>query len=108
MTHTKKSISQIVAESNGLVTEEVLHVFQQIINCIDKALVNGDRVEVRDFGIWSTKVSAARKARNPKTGEAVDVSARRKVHFKPGKGLSDRVRDKYLDSETEEKGEGDK
>lgn len=55
------------------------------------AMVQGRRVEIRGFGSFTVSVSAPRVGRNPKTGERVDVSGKRKAHFKPGKDLRDRV-----------------
>ena len=52
------------------------------------AIVQGNRIEVRGFGVWEVKQTNPRpNARNPMTGEQVSVPARRKVRFKPGKEL---------------------
>ncbi len=62
-----------------------------ILEQMAKALETGERIEVRGFGAFSLHQHPARKARNPKTGEAVHVLSRSVVHFKPGKEMRDRV-----------------
>jgi DNA-binding protein HU-beta len=51
----------------------------------------GRKVEITGFGAFSTKHRAARKGRNPATGETIDIAAKTYAEFKPGKGLRDRV-----------------
>lgn len=62
-------------------------VFEEII----AALARGDRVELRGFGAFSVKERDARQGRNPRTGEAVAVAAKRVPFFKTGKLLRDRL-----------------
>ena len=53
-------------------------------------LIEGNRVEIRGFGVLETKNTKAKPAaRNPRTGEIVYVPARRKTHFRPGKQLKE-------------------
>ena len=65
------------------------------LNCILEqmadALVQGKRIEIRGFGSFNLHHRPARIARNPMTGESVDLPAKVKVHFKPGKEMRDRV-----------------
>ena len=65
------------------------------VNCLLKymadALVQGERIEIRGFGGFNLHHRPARIARNPMTGESVDLPAKVKVHFKPGKEMKDRV-----------------
>jgi integration host factor subunit beta len=58
---------------------------------VAEALEEGRRVELRGFGAFSVRQREARQGRNPRTGEAVNVSAKRVPFFKPGKELRDRV-----------------
>ena len=51
------------------------------------------RIELRDFGVFEVKKRAARKARNPRTGEQVEVPRKHVVTFKPGKYMEAKVRD---------------
>ena len=62
-----------------------------IFKTMADAIINGDRVEIRGFGAFSTKNIAARTSRNPRTGETIKKQAKKKVHFKPGKDLKERV-----------------
>lgn len=55
------------------------------------ALVQGERIEIRGFGSFSLRHRPPRIARNPKTGESVNLSAKVATHFKPGKEMRDRV-----------------
>ena len=65
------------------------------LNCIlaqmADALVEGERIEIRVFGSFNLHHRPARLARNPRTGETVDLPAKVKVHFKPGKEMKDWV-----------------
>ena len=55
-------------------------------------LEKGGRIEIRGFGSFSVRQMKARQGRNPKTGEAVQISPRSSVHFKPGLELRNRVK----------------
>jgi len=65
------------------------------LNCMlrqmEEALVQGEHIEIRDFGSFDLHHRAPRIARNPKTGEAVNLPTKVAVHFKPGKEMRDRV-----------------
>ncbi len=65
------------------------------VNCILEQMVQtleaGERIEIRDFGSFEVRRRAPRKARNPKTGEVLIAPAKSAVHFKPGKGMKDRI-----------------
>ena len=59
-----------------------------LFNIVREQLIEGNRIEVRGFGVLDTKATKPKPAaRNPRTGEIVYVPARRKTHFKPGKEL---------------------
>ena len=65
------------------------------LNCILRqmadALVQGNRIEIRGFGSFDLHCRPSRIARNPKTGEAINLPAKVAFHFKPGKEMRDRV-----------------
>jgi integration host factor subunit beta len=65
------------------------------VNCLLEQLINGllegERIEIRDFGSFTIRHREARLARNPKTGESVNLPPKVVVHFKPGKGLKAQV-----------------
>ena len=58
-----------------------------ILNEIKKTLKRGERVELRGFGVFSTKIQKARISRNPKTGEKVNTPEKKTIHFKMAKEL---------------------
>ena len=68
--------------------ERIVDVF---FDEIGQRLAQGGRVELRGFGAFSTRERDSRKGRNPRTGEAVDVSAKRVPFFKPGKEMRARL-----------------
>lgn len=63
-------------------------VFRNIVDC----LADGGRVELRGFGAFTTRARAARTGRNPRTGDEVEVPAKRVPHFKPGKEMRERLK----------------
>ena len=62
-----------------------------ILKDIQETLKRGERVELRGFGVFSTKIQKARISRNPKTGEKVNTPEKKTIHFKMGKELFDRI-----------------
>ena len=62
-----------------------------MVNQMVDALVKGERIEIRGFGSFDLRHRSPRLARNPKTGESVQLAAKAAVHFKPGKEMRDRV-----------------
>src|SRR5262245_15628998 len=77
-----------------LKTKEIVqHTFDAIV----ETLLTEERIELRNFGVFEVKRRKARKARNPRTGERVDVEPKYVVTFKPGKEMEERVRN--LDQE---------
>lgn len=63
-----------------------------VFESITKALAKGDEVAVSGFGTFLTKKRQARTARNPRTGESVNVPAMQVPKFRPGKGLKEAVK----------------
>ena len=68
--------------------EKIINIFFQKIT---KSLSENKRIEIRGFGSFRTKINKARKARNPKTGESIDVNEKKSAHFKMGKILNKRI-----------------
>lgn len=62
-----------------------------VLNQMSEALASGERIEIRGFGSFAIRVRPARLARNPKTGETVNLPSKTVSHFKPGKELRDMV-----------------
>ena len=70
------------------------HAVKLILSSIIKALSNGDRIEIRKFGSFEIREKEARIARNPKTGQVVQMQKQFTAHFKAGQPLRDRVNNK--------------
>ena len=92
MTMTKSELITYLAEENPhLYQRDVERIVTTIFEEIASALSRGDRVELRGFGAFSVKQRDARIGRNPRTGEAVQVDAKRVPYFKTGKQLRDKL-----------------
>jgi integration host factor subunit beta len=89
---TKKEIVKTISEEIGLTQLKTKEIVQKTFDAIVKALVEEKRIELRNFGVFEVKKRAARKARNPRTGQRVDVPQKFVVTFKPGKEMEERVR----------------
>ncbi len=89
---TKKEIVKTISEEMGLTQLKTKEIVQKTFDAIIDALVTDERIELRNFGVFEVKKRAARKARNPRTGDRVHVPAKYVVTFKPGKEMEERVR----------------
>jgi integration host factor subunit beta len=91
---TKSELIAYLAEENPhLYQRDVERIVTTIFDEIASALSRGDRVELRGFGAFSVKQRGARVGRNPRTGAAVNVAAKRVPYFKTGKQLRDKLND---------------
>jgi len=90
---TKKEIVRTISEEIGLTQLQTKDIVQKTLNAIVEALVKERRIELRNFGVFEVKQRAARKARNPRTGDKVFVPEKFVVTFKPGKEMEARVRE---------------
>lgn len=89
---TRSELVAKIAEMNpNLFQRDIERIIGTIFDEITSALAKGDRVELRGFGTFFTKQRDARKGRNPRTGEAVDVDAKVVPFFKTGKKLHQRI-----------------
>jgi integration host factor subunit beta len=104
---TKKEIVKQISERIGLTQLKTKDIVQQTFDAIVETLLEVGRIELRNFGVFEVKRRKARKARNPRTGDKVDVPPKFVVTFKPGKEMEERVRQmthlpESLDHEEEE------
>ena len=84
----RSELLQKLAQDNPeLRAQEVEQVVDIFFEEIAQRLAEGGRIELRGFGAFSTREREARTGRNPRTGEAVDVPAKRVPYFKPGKDM---------------------
>ena len=84
-------IEKLAAENTHLTHAEVERVVNVVLGRMTGAMAEGGRVELRGFGAFSTRSRDARVGRNPRTGETVDVEAKRVPYFKPGKEMRARL-----------------
>jgi integration host factor subunit beta len=92
---TKSELIQRLAERNPhLLHRDIERIVQTVFDEIADALSEGNRVELRGFGAFSVKNRTARTGRNPRTGTAVSVEAKRVPYFKTGKELRERLNGK--------------
>lgn len=88
----RSELVQLLARDNpDLSPKEVEKIVAKFFEAITQRLAEGGRVELRGFGAFSTRTRDARLGRNPRTGDAVDVSAKRVPYFKPGKEMRVRL-----------------
>lgn len=90
MTTTKKDLALEIAKETGCRKSLASQMVDSIFAAMRTSLINGDRIEIRGFGVFQVKDTKPKPAaRNPRTGDVIFVPARRKTHFKPGKLLKD-------------------
>src|SRR5476651_1923747 len=103
---TKKEIVKQISEAIGLTQLQTQEIVQKTFDAIVTTLVEDRRIELRNFGVFEVKKRAARKARNPRTGDKVYVPEKFVVTFKPGKEMEEKVR--QLEMEAAAKAAGQK
>jgi nucleoid DNA-binding protein len=89
---TKKEIVKQISERANLTQLKTKEIVQWTFDAIVETLLEEGRIELRNFGVFEVKRRKARKARNPRTGEKVDVEPKNVVTFQPGKEMEERVR----------------
>ena len=88
MTLTKSDLVVRISSETGLVQQQVFDVVQKTLDYIAGALAKGDKVELRNFGVFEIKIRKARVGRNPNSPETdVPIPARAMVKFKAGKEM---------------------
>ena len=88
-TYIKRDVIEKVKEKTGDDSDQVAIIVSHMFNTLREMLTGNDlemRIEIREFGVFAVKKTKPKpKARNPKTKETIQIPARRKTHFKPGK-----------------------
>jgi len=88
MTLTKRDLVVRISEETELVQQQVFEVVQKTLDYISEALAKGEKVELRNFGVFEVKVRKARVGRNPNAPETdVTIPQRAMVKFKAGKEM---------------------
>ena len=89
---TKSELIELIASrQTQLSAKDVELAVKTIIEHMSQTLSEGERIEIRGFGSFSLHYREPRKGRNPKTGDAVQLTGKYVPHFKPGKELRERV-----------------
>ena len=88
MTLTKRDLVVRISEETGMIQTQVFDVVQKTLDYIAESLAKGDKVELRNFGVFEVKIRKARVGRNPNRPETdVPIPARAMVKFKAGKEM---------------------
>jgi len=107
---TKKEIVKQIADRAELTQLKTKEIVQWTFDAIVDTLIQDGRIELRNFGVFEVKRRKARKARNPRTGDRVDVEPKNVVTFKPGKEMEERVSQMtalpHIAKDKEDKGHG--
>ncbi|MDE2027250.1 MAG: integration host factor subunit beta [Candidatus Omnitrophica bacterium] len=89
---TKKDIVLKITDATGIKQVDVKKIVQKTFDVIVDALMQGDKVELRNFGVFKIKERRARFGRNPRTGQSVPVPPRKVVVFKSGLEMKQKVK----------------
>ncbi|WP_418791338.1 HU family DNA-binding protein [Phosphitispora sp. TUW77] len=87
----KQELVTSVAEKSGLTKKDSEKAVNAVFASIEEALSKGDKVQLVGFGTFEVRSRAARKGRNPQTGEEIEIAAAKVPAFKAGKSLRDTV-----------------
>jgi integration host factor subunit beta len=82
-------IEKVAAKLEGLTLKQTEIIVETVFESMKESLARGEKIEIRGFGNFRLKERRPRKARNPKTGESVDVPRKMALHFKMGKALKE-------------------
>ncbi|MBO1304618.1 HU family DNA-binding protein [Enterococcus sp. 669A] len=88
----KQSLVEKVAEKTGLTKKDATAAVDTLFDSIQDALKDGEKVQIIGFGNFEVRERAARKGRNPQTGEEITIAASKSPAFKAGKQLKDAVK----------------
>lgn len=88
---TKTELVATVSDKSKVDRKDTEKVVNALFEAIKQALVEGDKVQIIGFGTFENRDRSARKGRNPRTGEEIDISASKLPSFKAGKALKEAV-----------------
>jgi nucleoid DNA-binding protein len=92
MTLTKRDLVVRISEETGLIQTQVFDVVQKTLDYISEALAKGDKVELRNFGVFDVRIRKARVGRNPNQPKTnVPIPTRATVKFRAGKEMRSQV-----------------
>ena len=88
----KQELVNDVATTTGLTKKDATAAVDAVFASIQDTLAKGDKVQLIGFGNFEVRTRAARKGRNPQTGEGIEIAASKIPAFKPGKALKDAIK----------------
>ncbi|MBK9155783.1 MAG: integration host factor subunit beta [Chloracidobacterium sp.] len=88
---TKADLVEKVAKEAEMTKKDTEQLVEIIFDSIVETLNSGEKIELRGFGSFRVRERNSRKGRNPKTGESVEIPAKRVAYFKPGKELKELI-----------------
>jgi integration host factor subunit beta len=95
---TKAELVEDVARAAELTKKDAERLVEIVFESIIETLNHGEKIELRGFGSFRVRERGARRGRNPKTGDPVDIPAKRVPYFKPGKELKELINDELPSS----------
>ena len=104
---TKKDLVEEIASRAGLTQVDTKVVVENFLDAISNALIEGKNIEIRGFGRFKLRMRGARTARNPRTGEKVNIDAQIRPVFEASRELSKIFDEKSADAEFIENIEGE-
>ncbi len=87
----KAELISSIAEKSGLTKADAGKALDALLESVTEGLTGGDRIALVGFGSWTVEERKARTGRNPRTGEEIQIPAKKVVKFKAGAGLTDAV-----------------
>jgi len=103
---TKAELVEDVARAAELTKKDAERLVEIVFESIIETLNHGEKIELRGFGSFRVRERCARRGRNPKTGDPVDIPAKRVPYFKPGKELKELINEEPDADSSSEDGAG--
>ena len=97
---TKADLVEKVAREADMTKKDAEQLVEIIFDSITDTLNKGEKIELRGFGSFRVRERNSRKGRNPKTGDSVEIPAKRVAYFKPGKELKELINESPAPVET--------
>jgi integration host factor subunit beta len=94
---TKAELVEDVARAAELTKKDAERLVEIVFESIIETLNQGEKIELRGFGSFRVRERGARRGRNPKTGDPVDIPAKRVPYFKPGKEMKELINEESGD-----------
>ena len=104
---TKAELVEDVARAAELTKKDAERLVEIVFESIIDTLNSGEKIELRGFGSFRVRERGARRGRNPKTGDPVDIPAKRVPYFKPGKELKELINEPAPAAAPSSDGSGD-